>query len=149
MRKKKFRAWVVRWCIREDKVKKSTGTVITLLPSRYGPETVRKIVEALYCAYACTYDGQAEYGRSRSKDDSLSQTTFDGRVEIGQSPGLSAVLAEDVSVKVISPLRQIISWTDPDYYEPTLEQPRFRKCGSGEFHKLEFNYSDYAQTEVT
>jgi hypothetical protein len=59
-RTKGFRAWLVRWYIRGDKVTKDTGTVITLLPSRYSTDTVKKIVEALYSAYALTYDGQAE-----------------------------------------------------------------------------------------
>jgi len=142
---------VVYWYIREDKVAKSTGTVVTLLPSRYSTDTVAKIVEALYCAYAFTYDGQFGYLMDRNRGETLSRRTFDGRVEIGRNPGLNAVLAEDVSVEVVSMggNEQIISWTDPDYYEPTLEQPRLRKVGSGGFHRLKFNYLKYVQNEVS
>ena len=136
--------------MREDKIVKQTGTVITLLPSRYSTDTVGKIIEALYCAYALTYDGQFGYLMNRNRGEDLSRTTFDGRVEIGSNPGLNAVLAEDVSVEVVSTAghKQIISWTDPDYYEPTQAQPRFRKVGSGEFHKLEFDYEQHVQNEV-
>jgi hypothetical protein len=150
-RKKRFRAWVVHWDIREDKVAKCTGTVITLLPSRYATRTVAKIIEALYCAYAFTYDGQFGYLVNRNKGKRLSRETFDGRVVIGENPGLSAVLAEDVSVEIISTdgNKQIISWTDPDYYEPTRGEPRVRKVGSGQFHKLEFDYLKYVQKELS
>ena len=149
-RKKRFRAWVVYWNIREDKIAKQTGTVVTLLPSRYSTDTVGKIIEALYCAYAFTYDGQFGYIVDRNRVKKLSQETFDGRVEIGRNPGLSAVLAEDVSVEVVSTdgNKQIISWTDPDYYEPTQAPPCVRKVGSGQFHKLEFDYQQYVQNEV-
>jgi len=149
-RKKRFRAWVVYWHIREDKVEKRTGTVITLLPSRYSTDTVAKIVEALYCAYAFTYDGQFGYIMDRNRGEYLSRRTFGG-IEIGRNPGLNAVLAADVSVEVVSTdgNKQIISWTDPDYYEPTLEHPGFRKVGSECFHKLEFDYLTYVQNEVT
>ena len=82
-RKKRFRAWVVYWNIREDKIEKQTGTVVTLLPSRYSTDTVAKIIEALYCAYAFTYDGQFGYLMRRNRGEDLSRTTFDGRVEIG------------------------------------------------------------------
>ncbi len=149
-RKKRFRAWVVYWNIREDKIPKQTGTVVTLLPSRYAPDTVAKIIDALYCAYAFTYDGQFGYLMRRNRGEDLSRRTFDGGVEIGSNPGLKAVLAEDVSVEVVSTdgTKQIISWTDPDYYEPTVVQPRIRKVGSGQFHKLEFDYQQYVQNKV-
>ncbi len=150
-RKRQFRAWVVYWYIREDKVAKSTGTVITLLPSRYSTDTVGKIVEALYCAYAHTYDGQFGYIVDRNRGERLSRRSFDGRVEIGKNPGLNAVLAEDVCIENVSSSgnTQIISWTDPDHYEPTLEQPRFRKVGDGQFHKLQFDFLNYVQTPIT
>lgn len=129
---------------------KSTGTVITLLPSRYSATTVGKIVEALYCAYSLTYDGQFGYIMGRNRGDRLSRRAFNGCVEIGENPGLNAVLADDVCIENVSTSgnTQIISWTDPDYYEPTLEQPGFRKVGPGQYHKLKFDYLNYVQTPV-
>jgi hypothetical protein len=137
----------VYWNIREDKVEKRTGTVITLLPSRSSANTVGKIIEALYCAYALTYDGQFGYIMGRNRGEKLWQHTLNGGVEIDRNPGLNAVLA-DVSVEVVSTdgSKQIISWTDPDYYEPT--QPPVRRVGSGQFHKLEFDYQQYVQNAV-
>ena len=135
---------------RRGQIAKQTGTVVTLLPSRYSTDTVAKIIEALYCGYALTYDGQFGYPMRSNGGEDLSRTTFDGRVEIGTNPGLNAVLAEDVSVEVVSTAghKQIISWTDPDYYEPTGAQPPVRKVGSGQFHNLEFDYQQYVQSEV-
>lgn len=150
-RKRRFKAWVVYWYIRGDKVAKSTGAVVTLLPSRYSTDTVAKVVEALYCAYALTYDGQFGYIVDRNRGERLSRLSFDGRVEIGRNPGLNAVLAEDVCIENIgsSGNTQTISWTDPDHYEPTLEQPRSRKVGDGQFHKYQFDFLNYVESRVT
>jgi hypothetical protein len=125
--------------------------VVTLLPSRYSAKNVAKIIEALYCAYAFTYDGQFGYLVGRNRGERLSRNILGLRVEIGRNPGLNAVLAQDVSVEVLSTdgNRQVISWTDPDYYEPIQEHPRVRKVGSGQRHKLAFDYSEYVQTKIT
>jgi hypothetical protein len=108
-------------------------------------------VEALFCAYARTYDGQFGYIMRRNKGDRLSKIGFNARVEIGENPGLNAVLAEDVCIENVGANgnTQIISWTDPDYYEPTIEQPGFRKIGIGQYHKLKFDYLSYVQTKIT
>jgi len=149
-RKKRFKAWVVYWYIREDKVAKTTGTVITLLPNRYSIDTVTKIVEALYCAYTQTYDGQFGYIVGRGRGKRVSRRTFDRRVEIPENPGLTAVLAEDVCIENDSSSgnTQIISWTDPDYYEGIAEHPRIRKVGDGQRHKLKFDFFNYEETNL-
>ena len=123
--------------------------MITLLPSRYSADTVGRIIEALYCAYALTYDGQFGYIRGRNRGERLVQGTFAGRVEIGTNPGLNAVLAEDVCVQVVSRdgKEQSISWTDPDYYEARGTQRPVR-LGPGQFHKLKFDYRQNVQNEV-
>lgn len=86
-------------------------------------DTVAKIIEALYCAYAFTYDGQFGYLAGRNRGEHLARETVNS-VEIGRNPGLNAVLAEDVSVEVLSNdgNKQVISWTDSDYYEPTPQR---------------------------
>jgi hypothetical protein len=148
---KGFSAWVVYWIVREDKVSKMTGTVITLLPRRYSTDTIQKIVEGLYAAYAYTYSGQEHFARTRSKfRNPLSRTTFEGKVIIGENPGLIAVLATDIAVKVdASGINQTISWTDPDSYEHARKSPYYRKVASGAFHKYAFNYNTHVQSQVS
>jgi hypothetical protein len=143
-RTKGFRAWLVRWYIREDKVAKNTGTVITLLPSRYSTDTVKRIVEALYSAYALTYDGQANYARRRQP---RAEVTFDSKIVINENPGLLAVLATEITVDVDrSGINQTISWRDPDSFVPRSGSPWYEKVASGAQHRIGFNYMRYVQS---
>lgn len=143
-RTKGFRAWLVRWYIREDKVAKDTGTVITLLPFRYSTDTVKRIVEALYSAYALTYDGQANYARRRQP---RAEVTFDQKVTINKNPGLLAVLATEITVDVDrSGINQTISWRDPDSFAPCVGYPYYEKVASGGQHRIGFNYMRYVQS---
>jgi hypothetical protein len=143
-RTKGFRAWLVRWNIREDKVAKNTGTVITLLPSRYSTDTVKRIVEALYAAYALTFDGQANFAR---RHQPRAEVSFDQKISINENPGLLAVLATEIKVDVdISGINQTISWRDPDTFVPSSDPPRYKKIASGSQHRIGFNYMSYIQS---
>ncbi len=147
--KQTFRAWVVFWTIGENKVNKSTGTVVTLLPYRFGIDTVRIIVEALYAAYALPFSRQEDYVRHLGKKQSISRRTFDGKVSIDKNPGLMAVLATDVRIEVDSSgLNQIISWTNPDTLEPSNEEPYFKTVSTGARRKFRFNYHTLEQERL-
>ena len=143
-RTKGFPAWLVRWYIREDKVAKNTGTIITLLPSRYSTDTVKKIVEALYSAYALTYDGQAEFARRHRP---RAEVSFDQKISINENPGLVAVRATEIKVDVdTSGINQTISWLDPDSLVPCSGSPWYKKVASGSRHHIGFDYMRYVQS---
>ena len=142
-----YRAWVVYWAIREDKVGKDTGTVICLLPWMYTRDAVGKIVEAIYSSYVYTYTGHLDYAcfRKRRKNP-LARRRFDERVVIGENPGLVAELAEDVVVESnASGLLQTISWKGPDFYEPGLGGPI--KVQDGSRWSFTFDFFNFKQTD--
>jgi hypothetical protein len=141
-------AWVVFWTDREDKVAKCSGKVICLLPASYRPETVQRIIEAIYSSYVQSYLGQLEFACFRRRTKLLVERGF-RRVTIAENPGLMAVLSDDVLVESnTSGIVQTISWTDPDFYSRT-EGTQFIKTQDGAKHSHTFNHSNskYGETE--
>lgn len=138
---KGFRAWLVRWSLREDKVAKNTGTVITLLPSRFSTDMVKRITEALYSAYVLPYDALKHYARRRQP---RAEAEFDLRVvTINENPGLPAVLATDIKIQCDG-MRQTISWREPDSF--ALQSGSLQKIAEGAQHRVEFDFGCRVQS---
>jgi|SRR5947209_2147864 len=113
---RKIRSWVItRNCLFSDG--QYYSAVLCLLPSRFRPKTVARIILALHETLGSDLFGKHYFAASARKRREQSLSTRYNRVSINDNPSTEAVLAENVVVESIeSGYHQVIKWTDPDVY---------------------------------
>ena len=137
------RGWVVtRHCLYKGK---PYETVLCILPSRYRPQRIADTGKALDTKISHKYTGKLCFAKTdRKKREQTLYVSYD-RVSFSGNPGIHAVLADDIRVESgENAYNQLISWTDPDVYEPQRwKPPRKVATGRRHCHRVNFRRSSF------